>query len=494
MQSRMRWLFFWIAILSVVLMAARVPLDTDMWWHIKAGEISLANHQPLMTDVFSYTRSGISWINHSWLAEIILALLYNGLGYYGLTLFVVVLAVIPFILLYFMMEGHPFLKAIFVIIGAALVSPVWSPRPQLFTLVGLAILVFMIDRYRKGRIKRLWAVPVLFAIWGNLHGGYFTGLLYLFFLLIGILYERLLHGKPEDDILLQNRHILLVTGISIPALLVNANGFNILKIPFSTVGVDILRNFIDEWASPDFHQPLLLIFLVVFLAFMFLLAANKEKFSADQLVPMFGFAVLAFYAKRNIAPFMIVMLPLFSHAFIIWLKETGLPPMFTGLIEPAQYNWSMRDDVPLFMKLTNGVLVFLFACVVAGKFVYVSYPAVVEAYLGQQIPVQAYSEAEQLPRSGHLLNEYGWGGYQLMMYPDMPVFVDGRTDLFGDEIIGQWMALIRAEGDYAVVLDRYDIDAVLLQPQRPLVRVLEDEGWHIKYQDNLAVLLSRPVN
>jgi hypothetical protein len=494
MQSRIRWLFFFIAMLSIVSMAARVPLDSDMWWHIKAGETSLYDSKPLLTDTFSYTRAGSEWINHSWLSQIILFLLFDKLKFYGLTLYVVTLSVIPFALLFFLMDTHPFFKALFVIIGGAIVSPIWSPRPQLFTLLLLSLLIFLVSRFRKGQLKHLWGVPILFAVWGNLHGGYFTGILYLLFLFIGIIYERIIGDQPEPDIRRRDRHLLLVSAISIPALLINPNGLNILKIPFSTVGVNILRDFIDEWASPDFHQPLQLIFLLFFLAFVFLLATQKTRLSAEKILPVIGFAVLAFYAKRNIAPLIIVLLPEFACAFNTWFKSIGLPAQFSSLVEPAQYSLRMRDELPLIMRFTNYILVFLFGLVAAGKIVYVSYPTVVNSYLEQQTPLNAYQEAAKLPNNGNMLNEYGWGGYQVMAYPELPVFVDGRTDLFGDEVIGEWMQLMRAEGDYQDLLDQYDINTVLVKKDRALVRALQDAGWKTEYTDQMAAVLSRDGN
>jgi hypothetical protein len=153
MQSRLRWLFFFITILSIASMAARVPLDTDMWWHIRTGEVSLSTHQPLVMDTFSYTRAGQPWVNHSWLAQILLAFLYQKLSFYGLTLYVVVLSMLTFGLLFFLLEGHPFIKAMLIIFGSAVVSTIWSPRPQLFTLLFLCLLVFVVTRYREGKVR-----------------------------------------------------------------------------------------------------------------------------------------------------------------------------------------------------------------------------------------------------------------------------------------------------------------------------------------------------
>ena len=489
MQSRLRWLFFFITLLSIVLMSARVPLDTDMWWHIKAGQISIENGSALVQDSFSYTKEGADWVNHSWLAQVILAFLYEHMGYYGLTLFVVVLSVFTFGFVFFTIKGHAFIKSLLVIIGATLVSTVWSPRPQLFTLLFLSILVFSVDRYFDKKIKNLWFIPVVFIVWGNLHGGYFTGLVYLLMMLAGMTYDLFLSNIEVEFDRSQYSHLALVTIVSIPALLINPNGLDTLLIPFSTVGVDILRNLIDEWASPDFHQPLQMGFAILLFIFIFFIGVSKSKVSARNLFPILGFGLLAFYAKRNIAPFVIVMLPLFADLLVQWLQSLRFSKFFVDFMMPSTYTWKMKDNNPPLMRVINLFFVAFIGLIAAGKFIYVSYPSVVNTYLEQSVPVKAYDVYDSLDTPGNLLNEYGWGGYQIANYENIPVFVDGRTDLFGDEIIGEWISLIRSDERYEVLLKKYDIQAVLLQNDRPLVTTLIENGWNVAYQDKITSLL-----
>ena len=74
----------------------------------------------------------------------------------------------------------------------------------------------------------------------------------------------------------------------------------------------------------------------------------------------------------------------------------------------------------------------------------------------------------------------------------MPVFVDGRTDLFGDEIIGEWMQILQAQGDWSAQLDAWKVDWVLIEPDRPLASSLQAQGWQIAYRDDHSILFQRP--
>ena len=66
-----------ILFVAVFAMAARTPADTDTWWHLQAGRVTLESGRILQSDVFSHTRQGQPWINHSWLSQIILYLLFS---------------------------------------------------------------------------------------------------------------------------------------------------------------------------------------------------------------------------------------------------------------------------------------------------------------------------------------------------------------------------------------------------------------------------------
>ena len=82
-----------IALLLIMIMALRAPIDTDMWWHLRAGEESWTNKQVYSVDTFSYTRQGEDWINHSWLSQVIMYLIFKNGEYAGLSFWVAACAV-----------------------------------------------------------------------------------------------------------------------------------------------------------------------------------------------------------------------------------------------------------------------------------------------------------------------------------------------------------------------------------------------------------------
>jgi len=248
-------LIFIITFLMVAMMAARTPLDSDLWWHLRAGQVTVETGHPLLVDLFSYTRDGQTWVNHSWLSQVILYGLYQLAKFTGLSLWVTVLAVVSLTFVFFLMKGPAWWRSFLVILCAVAIAPVWSPRPQVASLALFAFLAWWMERWKSGDLRRLWALPLLFLLWSNLHGGYSLGFLLLGAFLGGQVLNHVL-GMKEDTIPWRTLgRILLWMFAGFLAVAINPNGLDMWRIPFQTVGVSSLQQFIQEWASPDFHSP-----------------------------------------------------------------------------------------------------------------------------------------------------------------------------------------------------------------------------------------------
>jgi hypothetical protein len=109
------------------------------------------------------------------------------------------------------------------------------------------------------------------------------------------------------------------------------------------------------------------------------------------------------------------------------------------------------------------------------------------------MPVEAVNIIKLNKPSGQLFNSYNWGGYLIWALPEYPVFIDGRTDLYNDEIISQWLQVVQAEDGWQQVLDRWGVGSILIEPDRPVVKQLLTKGWKQIYGDDVAVVYILPV-
>jgi hypothetical protein len=85
---------------------------------------------------------------------------------------------------------------------------------------------------------------------------------------------------------------------------------------------------------------------------------------------------------------------------------------------------------------------------------------------------------------------YDWGGYAIWrLYPEYRVFVDGRADLYGDDLLRQFQDSAQLQAGWEQVLDRWGVQAVLMPPSGPLAQgLLLDARWHSAYRDSQAIL------
>ena len=95
--------------------------------------------------------------------------------------------------------------------------------------------------------------------------------------------------------------------------------------------------------------------------------------------------------------------------------------------------------------------------------------------------------------SGHLLNEYDWGGYLIRYTPEHPTFIDGRGEaLFVPDVLADFQHAVALAPGYREVLRRWDIQIALLRPDRPLAGALREDGWRVLASAEGWILLARP--
>lgn len=480
------WFVAVVALVLVFILAARAPVDSDMWWHLRAGQITLAGLRPMLVDTLSFTRAGAPWINHSWLSEALMFLVYQAGGFLGLGLGMALLATLSMGLVYYQSSGAPLLKAFLLILGSSVAAVVWSPRPQLVSLVLLAIVSTLLFQFKWKQTDHLIWLPLVFCLWGNLHGGYALG-----FLLIGAVglgeMVSLLTGLRTKVTLSWAKigRLAMWSAVSALALLINPNGLDIWKIPFQTVEVSALQQLVQEWASPDFHELFQQPFLWLLFALLAAAGLSRRRMDLADLAPVILFGVMGLVARRNFGPFAIVAVPVLSRSLAAALHpehevEAGINAQAS---EPKHRpRWQRRLNLGIVAVLALAAFLKLFI---------VTYPATIESAVQGTEPVGALAWLESHASSGRILNEYNWGGYLEWAAPQFKLYVDGRTDLFGDSLLNQWLADMTAAKGWEQDVKTWQIDYILIDPQRPLAQAASLAGWKMLYQDDQAVLYGK---
>ncbi len=481
-----------LTIAAVFVIAVRAPLDSDTLWHLRAGEWQVQHRALLQVDLFSHSRAGQPWINHSWLSQIILYACYVALGDVGLALYVGILAAAGMALVYLQMEGDPIVKAFVLVLATGVAAVFWSPRPQMMSFFLSAAVLYLLWLHSRRGVDRLWIIPPLMALWANLHGGFAIGFILMVLAALGEGAHWLLgralpdaSRNPDADpathpTLKPALRIAVVGLVAAAAISFNPYGPSMLLYPFRTVGIGALRDYIQEWASPNFHQRYTWPFIWLLLGTLAAAGVSPKRLSWRDSVMVGGTAYSALLAGRNFPTFAIVAAPVLSGHTEAWLRARGY-----------RLRWSRLPPSAGFVLL-NWLLLIVILGAGIGKIVYALQPARIDAARRDTMPVEAVAYLQERHLPGPIFNSYNWGGYLIWTARDYPVYVDGRTDLYGDDLLGIYLSTALAQEGWEANLDAAGINSVLIERTSPLAGVLAlSEGWERVYQDNLAVIFVR---
>jgi hypothetical protein len=90
-------------------------------------------------------------------------------------------------------------------------------------------------------------------------------------------------------------------------------------------------------------------------------------------------------------------------------------------------------------------------------------------------------------RGGPVFNDYGFGGY--LAFTRIPVFIDGRVDMYGDAFVARAVAAMQGGAELPALLERHRIAWTLLPPASPAVALLDRlPGWRRLHADAIAVV------
>ncbi|GAB4472108.1 MAG: hypothetical protein Kow0088_06450 [Anaerolineales bacterium] len=480
----------------VYLMAARVSVDADTWWHLRAGQWMIENRQILTKDLFSYTRYEAEWRYPGWLIEIPMAFIESKLGLGGLNILTGMVIAATFGFIFATLQGNELVRAFLIILAATVSGMYWSARPHLFTLLFTALFLYLLESStRRGlthsRRSLLIILPALMFCWVNSHGGFIVGFIVWGIYFIERLIEQVLlilrEGRRIKDVFLdQALHTLILIGLGMGILaFLNPLGPQIFLYPFRTVSIQQLRAYIQEWQSPDFHSLSLQPFIWLLILLLFVSAFSEKNWKIRDFLLVSVFLYLALIAGRNVALFALVA-PLPISRMV---AESDWSHLFASL---NLHGITTRNHRPPkdYPKLNLFLLSLIFlGCIFRS---YQVYPEeVIVNLLSDGYPLAAvhYLEANRPP--GRLFNSYNWGGYLLWHLPEYPVFVDGRTDLYNEEILDQWFQVAQLKDGWEQVIEQWQIRVILMERDWRMAEVYLQHGWCQSYVDDIAIVLEK---
>lgn len=431
-----------LLVLAGALAGATRLRSYDLFWHLATGKHILESGAVPRGDPFSFTAAGTPWVDHSWLFQVVLWGAWDLAGMWG-----------PWILklgcaaaLAALLVRHllcwrvpPAATAVVVLVALQGMHFRLMFRPELATLLLAALAAHLLCPVpgRRARWTPLWLVP-LTVLWINTHGGGIVAPLLLAACLAGALAGRWLDpGRPA----LPGSWWLALAG-SVLALGVNPYGAEVLAVPFrlhAIVGQPWADN--PEWAWPPDPRVFPLLYLAC-AALVILAVRRLGRLEPSSLaLGTLGFG-MAFFSVRNVGLFFVLM-PFAAAPLLAGARTWGKvrPAMVHGLVL-AGMAWLAWAPAWLALAPRGGMLG---AGLEPGRY-----------------PVHAVEFLEREAVPSRLFNEVAFGGYLIWHFPERPVFIDGRNEIYA-ELLQQIHAGMGNVQSFWELTRRWQLDAALLR-------------------------------
>lgn len=434
----------------LVALGAKGVVETDIWGHMRFGLDLIATRALPVMDHYSFT-SDQRWINHEWASDVVFALSYSR-G--GLPLLTGVRALSVTVALWAL--NRAMARTAWLLRDGLLVAVIFvtmpllaAVRPQIFSipLYSLTLLALVTDA--------AW-LPLVFAVWANVHGGWMLGL--------GAVFVR--SGLEPS-----RRRVILAVACAV-ATLVNPYGVH-LWISL----VDAIHrgwNDVLEWRPVwDFTRgPWDAVLWSVVAAGCVYAAATRVRVHVWAWVWTLCVAIASARARRHIPFFAIT-------AAVLLLSRTRFP-----VLAVPKRAWSITAGLVLLVPIA--------AAAVMGLTVVLPTATCLPP---QEPPVRPEASAVRFIRDadlhGRMLMWFDWGEYAIWHVGDrLKVSIDNRREtIYSARTVQDHLQFYAGTApDYP---DRIAADYVWLPVGSAPASQLQNRGWHVLFRGPRSIILGR---
>jgi hypothetical protein len=450
-------------------------VDHDIWSHIRTGQWIVAHGWVPYADWFSSYGMGKPWVAYSWLFELLIYGVFSRLGLLGLLVYVYVLVLSITAVL------HSFVRKLVTEVAHAVVLtalalfamlPLYTPRPWLFTILFFAIELNILVGVRHSRRYRvLLFLPLLFALWANLHIQFIYGLFVLGLFALEDPLNRLAHRRTavneEQDKPLPVRRMALITAACLIVTLVNPYHFRIYLVVLDYVRQPGLYNLIREYAAMNFRTAPNWFVLFFTLGATFALGRHRVVSPFWILLVLVG-ALVSFRSARD-------------AWFVVTIAVVVICSSRSAALVNKRYVLSKAET--LVVTAAVGILLLL-----AARVAHVS-EGDFQIAVARTYPVEAANVVEERGYPGPLYNHYNWGGYLIWRLPRLPVSIDGRTNVHDVDRVTHSLAVWNGKPNWASDPELSAARLVIAQKDLPLTQLLRlDPRFELTYEDQVAVV------
>ncbi|MFO0980137.1 MAG: hypothetical protein U1E76_00040 [Planctomycetota bacterium] len=436
-------ILLWIALLAGFMQPIA---NNDIGFHLRLGEEIARTASIPCADTYSFTAAGRPYLDHEWLAQLLLHLAHRHGGTAALIVATSACITLTFMTLLWTLRRDRVSAILLVLLLAPLAVSHAQARPHVLAWLLLALLVAALESGRRS------PVIAMLVIWANCHASFLLGVGLATFALV----ERFLATG--------DRRLLAWVGAAVLAPLVNPHGIGAFTYFFH---IHPSTEFIGEWRAFEPSSG----YFWCWLAYVLLLACGliRARSPALDWLRAVALVALGFSAMRHAIIAGIALAPLQQRVWSATVRALTTRHPRTVMAALATF-------------ITGG-----FGTLVLGR------DALEFRVDHEALPVYATEFLLRQPIAGPIFNDYDFGGYLIWKaYPRHRVFIDGRVDVYVGQPLDDYLTVSRVQPGWQAVLARYGIECVLVRADRDIGRVLaNDLQWEMVYFDYNSVIYVR---
>ena len=481
---RLRWLQ--ALVLAGLLVAVGViafnlkfsVLDLDIWWHLKVGDWIVQHAAVPHTGLFSWTAADRPWVAYSWGYELLLSRAYAWFGLVGIGVYGTLLTLGVAYSIYWMvrrLSGRFWLACFLAIAACSAFLFNLMPRPVFFSMMLFCVtLTLVLEANRSGRVQLLYWLPLIFVLWANLHIQFIYGLFLVGLLLSVNLIQRLAASLGWAPAWLQaptlpSSTLAVVFAACVVGTCISPYSFHLYGVILQYSRAKVPYRMIMELQPINFRAYSHFVQLLL-MGYAFFAVGRQSKVDAFKLLLLSIAGAVAFRTMRD--------------AWFICIPAVACIADTIGITGEREAGESWRQNLAVAALVAISLVVFARNT----DFTTRGLDRAISSFL----PVNAVNYLRQHPVPGLLYNTLDWGGFLTWYMPDRPVAIDGRTDLYGDELVDRFFSSANGAPSYASDPYLNQAGLVILQRSNNLASLLQsDPRFQLVYQDELAVVFSR---
>jgi hypothetical protein len=462
--------------------------DYDIWWHLRTGAWILQNHAVPHAALFTQY-SDRPWIAYSWGFEVIAAAFYRLFGLQGVPVLQMCIKLALAVMVFRLARGslRNFWPAVLLAAVGQYAITDFKARPGSLSILLFGIaLILLFEIRRTGNVRRLFWLPLLFILWANLHIQFVYGLFALALFVVAVLGENLSHRlgmnwfsdrtQGTSGPIIPVLPVAAVAGACVLATLLTPYSYHTYQVVWQYAHSTGTYAYVAEMHAMDFRWTEHYVRLLLAMAACFALGYRRSR-NLFALALLATSALIAFRQSRDTWFMVVTSIAVIADAYF------SQEPAGEGQ-PPRGWTWE---------KLATAALVAALLVMAVIRYVPSSREALLSK-VGETFPVKACDAIRENHLPPPIFNPLNWGGFLIWYLPDYPVAMDGRTDLYGDEIVVRqykvWDGELPAWKEPTLIHAR----TLLVGRRTALAAALhESPGYRLVYNDELAAVFERMV-